>query len=90
MLGDAIDEPLDPATVVNPPAGGVVEGRRDIDADPPVAGAGMEIQGRMFLALLTSAVGLAAGAVLEHERAAEQGLVGQELDGAGAGIALLG
>jgi hypothetical protein len=44
----------------------------------------------MFLALLTSAVGLATGAVLEHERVAEQGLVGQELDGAGTGVALLG
>ena len=50
----------------------------------------MEIQGRMFLALLTSTVGLAAGAVLEHERSAEQGPVGQELDGARAGVALLG
>jgi hypothetical protein len=90
VLRDAIDQPFDPAAVVDPPAGGVVQGRGDVDADPPVAGAGMEIEGRMFWALAAVAVRLAAGAVLEHERAADQGLVGQELDGAGAGVALLG
>jgi hypothetical protein len=90
VLGDTIEEPLEPAAVVDPEAGGVMEGRRDIDADPPVAGAGVEIERGMLLALLTSAVGLAARPVLEHERAADQGSVGQDLDGAGAGVPLLG
>jgi hypothetical protein len=71
VLGDPIEEPLEPAAVIDPEAGGVMEGRRDIAADPAVAGAGVEIERGMLLALLASAVGLAAGAVLEHERAAE-------------------
>jgi hypothetical protein len=90
VLGDTIEQPLEPAAVVDPEAGGVVEGRRDIDADPLVARAGVERERRMLLALLTSAVGLAARAVLEHERAADYGLVSQDLYGARAGIPLLG
>jgi hypothetical protein len=89
VLGDAIDQPLDPATVVDPSAGRVVEGRWDVDADPPVARAGVEVECRVLLALLAAAVGLAAGAMLEHERTAERGLVGQEPDGPRAGITLL-
>jgi hypothetical protein len=90
VLRDAIDQPFDPAAVLDPLAGGVVEGRGDVDADPLVARAGVERECRMLLARAAVAVGLAAGAVLEHERAAEQGLLSQELDGAGAGVALLG
>ena len=90
VLGDAMDQPLDPTAVVDPSAGRLVEGRRDVDADPPVARAGVEIEGRVLLALPAAAVGLAAGAMLEHERPADQGLVGQDLDRAGAGVALLG
>jgi hypothetical protein len=90
VLGEALDEPFDPAAVVDPSAGGVVEGRWDVDADTWVARAGVEIEGRMLRASPAAAVGLAAGAVLEHERAAEQGPVGQELDGAGAVAAPLG
>jgi hypothetical protein len=71
VLGDTIEEPLEPAAIVDPEAGGVMEGRWDIDADPAVAGAGVEIERGMLLALLTSAVGLAAGAMLEYERAAK-------------------
>jgi hypothetical protein len=71
VLGDAIEEPLEPAAVVDPEAGGVVEGRWDIDADPLVTGAGVEVERGMLPALPTSAVGLAAGAVLQDERAAE-------------------
>jgi hypothetical protein len=89
VFGDAIDPSLDPAAVVDPLPGRVVKGRWDVDADPLVARAGMEIEGGMLLALLTAAVGLAAGAVLEHERAAEQGLVGEELDRSGSSVALL-
>ncbi len=66
-----------------------MEGRRDVDAGPPVARAGVEIEGRVFLAL-PAAVGLAAGALPEHERAADRGLVGRDLGGAVAVVALLG
>jgi hypothetical protein len=90
VLRDAIHESFDPVAVLDPLAGGVVESRGDIDADPLVARAGVEMESRMLLARATVAIGLAAGAVLEHERAAEQGLVRQELDGAGAGVALRG
>ena len=37
VLRDAIDQPLNSAAVVDPAAGGVVEGRGDVDADPPSA-----------------------------------------------------
>src|SRR5262249_51841395 len=72
MLGDAPDQALDPTAVVDPSAGRLVEGRWDVDADPPVARAGVEVEGRGLLALLAAAVGLAAGAMLEHERPAGQ------------------
>jgi hypothetical protein len=71
VLGDAIDQPLDPTAVVDPSTGRLMEGRGDVEADPPVARAGVEIEGRVLLTLLAAAVGLAAGAVLEHERTAE-------------------
>ena len=90
VLGDALDQPLDPTAVVDPSAGRLVEGRRDVDADPPVARAGVEIEGRVLLALPAAAVGLAAGAMLEHERPADQGLAGQDLGRARAVVALLG
>jgi hypothetical protein len=89
MLGDTLDQPMDPAAVVDPSAGRVVEVRGDVDADPLVAGAGMEVESRVLLAPLAAAIGLAAGALLEHERTADQGLIGQESDGARAGVALL-
>ena len=50
VLGDALDQALDPTAVVDPSAGRLVEGRRDVDADPPVARAGVEIEGRVLLA----------------------------------------
>ncbi len=86
VLRDAIDQPLNSEAVVDPAAGGVVEGRGNVDADPSVRRAGVEIEGWMLLAPLATAVRLAAGTVLEHERAADERLVGQDLDGAGAGL----
>ena len=90
VLRDAIDQPLNSEAVVDPAAGGVVEGRGNVDADPSVRRAGVEIEGWMLLAPLATAVRLAAGTVLEHERAADERLVGQDLDGAGAGLASSG
>jgi hypothetical protein len=90
MSRDVIDPPVDLAAGRDRGADRLVEVRRDVDANPPVARAGMKVESRMLLAGLTPAVGLAAGAALEDERASQQGLVGEELDGAGSRVALLG
>ena len=88
MLGDLIDQPFDPAAVLDPLADRVVEGPGNVGANLPT-GAGVEIECRMLLAPLAAAVGLAARAVAKHQRAAEKGLVGQELSGAGTRVSLL-
>ena len=90
MFRDVIDPLVDLAAGLDRGADGLVEGRRDVDANPLVARAGMEVESGMLLAGPTPAVGLAAGAVLKDQRAAKQGLVGEELDGAGSRVALLG
>ena len=84
VFRDLIDPLIDLAAGLDGGTQGLVEGRGDIDANPLVARAGMEIESGMLLAGLAPAVGLAAGAVLKDQRAAEQGFVGQKLDGAGA------
>jgi hypothetical protein len=89
-IGDLIDEVIDPMTILNRRADGLVEGRGDIKANPLVAEAGMKVESRMLGSGLAVTGGLAAGAVLEDQRAAEQGLIGEELDGPGARVALLG
>lgn len=72
MPGDLIDQPLDPAVIIDPPAGGIVEGLRDVDAEPHVCGAGVKMQFRMLLVFLAATIGLTARTVLEHERAADK------------------
>jgi hypothetical protein len=89
-LRDLSDRVIDPAAGLDGGTDRLVEGRWDIEAHPLIPGAGVEIEGGMLLAGLTPAVGLAAGAVLKDQRAAEQGFVGEELDGARACLALLG
>jgi hypothetical protein len=89
-IRDLIDPAIDLTAVLNRRADRLVEGRGDINAHPLVAEAGMKVESGVLLAGLAVARGLAAGAVLEHQRAAEEGLIGEELDGPGAGIALLG
>src|SRR5947209_1720662 len=86
----AIDELVDLAAGLDPGSDGFVEGRRDVGANPLVARAGVKIGGGMLLPALGPAVGLAAGAVLEDQRAAEQAFVCEELDGAGATLSFLG
>jgi len=89
-IGDLIDELIDPMAILNRRADRLVECRGDIEAHPLVAEAGMKVEGRMLRSGAAAAGGLAAGAVLEHQGAAEQGLLGEELDGPGARGALLG
>ena len=62
----------------------------DIRAKPLAARAGVKIESGMLLPALAAAVGLAAGAVLEDQRTAEQGFVGEELDGPRAALSFLG
>jgi hypothetical protein len=90
VIRDLIDQVIDLMAVLNGRADGLMEGLGNINANPLVAEAGMKIEGRMLLPGLAAAVGLAAGAVLEHQGAAEQGLISEELDGTGACVALLG
>jgi hypothetical protein len=90
VIRDVIHQVIDLVAGRDGGADVLVEGRGDRDANPLVAGAGMEIESRMLLAGPAPAVGLAAGAVLEDQGAAEQGFVSEELDGARACVALLG
>jgi hypothetical protein len=90
VLRDLIDQVVDLVAGLDGGANGLVEGRGDVDANAPVARACMEIESGMLLAGPASSAGLAAGAVLEHQRATEQGFVGEKWDGAGACVTLLG
>lgn len=86
LFRDLIDPLIDLATGVNRGADRLVEGRRDVDANPLVARAGMKVESRMLLTGPTPAVGLAAGAILKDQGAPQQGFVGEELDGAGSRV----
>jgi hypothetical protein len=90
MFRDQIDPLINLAAGLNGGADGLVEGRRDVDANPLVARAGMKVESGMLLASPTPAVGFAAGAVLKDQRATQHGFVGEELDGAGSCVSLLG
>jgi hypothetical protein len=90
MFRDALDESVDLAAGLDPGSDRVAERRGDVGAEPLATRAGVKIESGMLLAALAAAVGLAAGTVLEQERAAEQGFVGKELDGARATLSFLG
>jgi hypothetical protein len=89
-IRDLIDQVIELTAVLNRRADRLMKGRGDINANPSVTAAGMKVESGMLLSGLAAAVGLAAGAVLEDQSAAEQGLIGEELNGAGARVALLG
>ncbi len=89
-IRDLIDQVINLMAVLNRGADRLMKGRGNINANPPVAKAGMKRESGMLWSGLATTVGLAAGAVLEHQRAAEQGFLGEELDGTGACVALLG
>jgi len=86
VLGDLIHELFDPLASLDPLADRLVEGFGDVSVNPPVAIADVKIECRMLLALLAAAVAFTAGAVLKRQRAAEKGLVGEELNGARTSI----
>ena len=67
MFRGAIDPFIDLAAGLDRGTDGLVEGRRDVDANPPVARAGMEVESRMLRAGPTPTGGLAAGAVLKDQ-----------------------
>ena len=87
---DPIDLLIDRAAGLDRGADRRVEGRRDRDANPLVARAGMQVESRMLRAGLTPAVGRAAGAVLKDQRATQQGFVSEELDRTGSCVVLRG
>jgi hypothetical protein len=86
VLGDLIEEPFEPAAVVHPETDGLVEGFGNVAGLLPALGAGIEIESRMLLAALAPAVRLAAGAVPQHQRAAEKGIIGEAVSGARSGV----
>ena len=63
LLGDLIDQSFDPATVLNPLANRFMEGPGNVGADLLLTRACVEIESRMPLPALATAVGLTAGAV---------------------------
>ena len=89
MLGDLIDQSLDPATVLDPLANRFVEGPGNVGANLLLTRTGVEIESRMPLSALAAAVGFAARAISQYQIAPKKGLVGQELSGAGACVSLL-
>jgi hypothetical protein len=86
---DLVDEAFDPLSVLDPAADGVMECPGDVSTDLAVAGAGVKVERRVLLALLATAVGLATGAESEHEGAAKERFVGEDLGGPGACVSLL-
>jgi hypothetical protein len=84
--GRLINQSFDPATVVDPLADRVLEGRGNGGANLLASRAGRERDSRMLLALLAAAGGLATGAVMQYERAAEKEFAGEELSGAGTRV----
>ena len=61
LLGDLINQPFDPATIVNPLANRFMEGLGNVGANLLLAGTGVEIESRVPLPALAATVGLTAG-----------------------------
>jgi len=81
LLGEA-------AAVLHPLAHGVFQGPGDVQQGPSVLVPGSQIQGTVQLPLLAAAGGLAARAGPLDQGAAQEGLLGDQLDQAGTGVAL--
>jgi hypothetical protein len=83
LLGEA-------AAVLHPPAGGLFQGAGDVQQGAlPLVPSG-QVQGAVQLALPAAAGGLAAGARALDQGAAQEGLLGDQLDEAGTGVAFWG
>jgi len=78
------------ATVLHPLADGLFQGARDVQQSALALVPGSQIQGTVQLASLATAGGLAAGAGPLDQRAAQEGLLADQLDQSGTGMALWG
>ena len=90
LLGDQVQEFLNFPSRLDPLADGGFQSVRDIEHGPLRTAADGQIQRDMLVALLAAATGLSAGAGHFDEAAAEQGLLGQAFDSAGAGVPFFG
>jgi hypothetical protein len=73
--------------VLHPLADGFFQGARDVQQGASAFVPGGQIQGAVQLALLAAAGGLAAGAGAFDQRAAQEGLLGDQLDKPGTCLA---
>jgi len=89
LLGGLIDQSFDAATVLNPLANRFMKGPGNVGANLLLTRARVEVESRMPLPALATAVGFTAGAVSQYQIAPQKGLVGQELSGAGVCVSFL-
>jgi hypothetical protein len=89
LTGDLIDQPFDPAAVLDPLANRFMEGLGNVGADLLLIRTGVEIESRVALAALAAAVRFTARAIPQYQIAPKKGLVGQELSSAGAYVSFL-
>jgi hypothetical protein len=89
LLGDLIDQPFDPATVLDPLANCFMKGLGNVGANLLLARPGIEIESRMPLPALAATVRLTAQFVSQYQIAPQKRLVGQELSSAGACVSFL-
>jgi hypothetical protein len=90
LLGNKVQQAIDLLGILHPAANAVLHRGRHVDHPATVVQTDRQIQRRMLLALLAMAAGLATGAGHRDETAAEQRVIGDMLDGAGAGMPLFG
>jgi hypothetical protein len=89
LTGDLIDQPFDPAAVLDPLANRFVEGVGNVGAELLLIRTGVEIESRVALAALAAAVRFTARAIPQYQIAPKKGLVGQELSSARAYVSFL-
>jgi hypothetical protein len=78
------------AAVLHPLADGFFQGAGDVQQSPSAVGAGSQIQGPVQLALPAAAGRFAAGAGAFDQRAAQEGLLADQLGESGTGVAFRG
>jgi len=78
------------AAVLHPQPDGFFQGAGDVQQSPSAVEAGSQVQGAVQMALLAAAGGLAAGAGAFDQGAAQEGLLGDQLDESGTGVAFRG
>jgi hypothetical protein len=90
LLGNELQQAINLLGILHPATNAVLHRRRHVDHPATVVQTDGEVERCMLLALLAMATGLATGARHRDETATEQRVLGDMLDGAGAGMALFG